>query len=293
MSFPFRSDSDPFVVFFSSRTFSSKWERRWYTRIVLFKCLLLAKDPTSTIGRSPGYSNKLCFMWFSHVTTSVPIRSIRNGSVKHSIREPGLYSSVWYSFSFGSWNHIQQWLEQLAKSNHFTYFIAPNRFSYLYWNRMVSCSFIDWLFLSVRISFSNCGLNEFTRLNGQLSAGPSDCFPRMLSRVCKPCIWEELKRRAFGLFFAPCFGLAAIYLTNIEFIFNYNESLFLFNIYIYICPISSGGGTNQARCMSSDPTSDSVFPTYLTPWQQLFRWYPEIEEIEFLPGTHETKIWTR
>jgi hypothetical protein len=20
-----------------------------------------------------------------------------------------------------------------------------------------------------------------------------DCFPRMLSRVCKPCIWEELK----------------------------------------------------------------------------------------------------
>jgi hypothetical protein len=24
----------------------------------------------------------------SHVTTSVPIRSIRNGSVKHSIREP-------------------------------------------------------------------------------------------------------------------------------------------------------------------------------------------------------------
>ncbi|KAG5103888.1 hypothetical protein JHK82_040858 [Glycine max] len=89
-------------------------------------------DPTSTIGRSPGYSNKLCFLWFSHVTTSVPIRSIRNGSVKHSIREPGLYSSVWYSFSFGSWNHIQQWLEQLAKSNDFTYFIAPNRFSYLY-----------------------------------------------------------------------------------------------------------------------------------------------------------------
>lgn len=31
---------------------------------------------------------------------------------------------------------------------------------------MVSCSFIDWLFLSVRISFSNCGVNEFTRLNG-------------------------------------------------------------------------------------------------------------------------------
>jgi hypothetical protein len=25
-----------------------------------------------------------------------------------------------------------------------------------------------------------------------------DCFPRMLSQVCKPCIWEELKRRAFG-----------------------------------------------------------------------------------------------
>lgn len=31
-------------------------------------------------------------------------------------------------------------------------------------------------------------------------------------------------------------------------------------------------------------------PTYLTLWPQLFRWYPEIEEIEFLLGTHETKI---
>jgi hypothetical protein len=27
-----------------------------------------------------------------------------------------------------------------------------------------------------------------------------DCFLRRLSRVCKPCIWEELKRRAFGFF---------------------------------------------------------------------------------------------
>lgn len=57
----------------------------------------------------------------------------------------------------------------------------------------------------------------------------------------------------------------------------------------YRCQISSGGGTNR-RCMSSDPTSDCFFPTYLTLWPQLFRWYPEIEEIEFLPGTHETKI---
>ena len=47
---------------------------------------------------------------------------------------------------------------------------------------------------------------------------------------------------------------------------------------------------NQPRCMSSDPTSDSFFPTYLTLRPQLFRWYPEIEEIEFLL---ETKIWTR
>jgi len=144
---------------FLSAPFFSKWERRWYTWIVLFKCLLLAKNPTSTIGRSLGYSNKLCFLWFSHVTTSVPIRSIRNGLVKHSIREPGLDSSVWYSFLFGSWNHIQQWLEQLAKFNYFTYFIALNPFLYLYWNRMVSCSFIDWLFLSVCISFSNFGLD--------------------------------------------------------------------------------------------------------------------------------------
>jgi len=36
-------------------------------------CLLLAKNPTSTIGRSPGYSNKSCFLCFSHVITSVPI----------------------------------------------------------------------------------------------------------------------------------------------------------------------------------------------------------------------------
>jgi hypothetical protein len=36
-----------------------------------------------------------------------------------------------------------------------------------------------------------------------------DCFLRRLSRVCKPCIWEELKRRAFG-FFTPFCGLAAI-----------------------------------------------------------------------------------
>ena len=47
---------------------------------------------------------------------------------------------------------------------------------------------------------------------------------------------------------------------------------------------------NRPRCMSSNPTSDSFFPTYLTLWPQLFRWYPEIEEIELLPGTHERKI---
>ncbi|OMP01336.1 hypothetical protein CCACVL1_03112 [Corchorus capsularis] len=60
-----------------------------------FSEMSLNGNPTSTIGRSPGYSNKLCFVWFSHVTTSVPIRSIRNGSVKHSTREPGLDSFVW------------------------------------------------------------------------------------------------------------------------------------------------------------------------------------------------------
>lgn len=37
-----------------------------------------------------------------------------------------------------------------------------------------------------------------------------DCFPRMLSRVCKPCIWEELKKKKSFRFFASCFGLAAI-----------------------------------------------------------------------------------
>lgn len=144
---------------FLSAPFFSKWERWWYTRIILYKYFLLAKDPTSTIGRSLGFSNKLCFKWFSHVTTSVPIRSIRNKLVKHFLWEPGLDSYVWYFILFGFWNHILQWLEQLAKFKHFTYFIAPNPLLYLSWNRMVSCSFIDWLFLFVRLFFFNVGLD--------------------------------------------------------------------------------------------------------------------------------------
>jgi hypothetical protein len=39
------------------------------------------------------------------------------------------------------------------------------------------------------------------------------CFPRMLSRVCKPCIWEELKRRAEG-FLHPVLVLQLFF--NIE-----------------------------------------------------------------------------
>jgi hypothetical protein len=69
----------------STRTYRSQKRYEVPRGGVLFKCLLLAKDPTSTIGRSPGYSNKLCFPWFSHVTTSVPIRLIRNGLVYFSI----------------------------------------------------------------------------------------------------------------------------------------------------------------------------------------------------------------
>lgn len=59
---------------------------------------------------------------------------------------------------------------------------------------------------------------------------------------------------------------------------------------LYICPISSGGGTNQDVCRPTRPQTLSSRPICLTLWPQLFRWYPEIEEIEFLPGTHETKI---
>ena len=40
-----------------------------------------------------------------------------------------------------------------------------------------------------------------------------DCFPRMLSRVCKPCIWEELKRRAFG-FLHPVLVLQLLIIYN-------------------------------------------------------------------------------
>lgn len=40
-----------------------------------------------------------------------------------------------------------------------------------------------------------------------------DCFPRMLSRVCKPCIWEELKRRAFG-FLHPVLVLQLFKIKN-------------------------------------------------------------------------------
>jgi hypothetical protein len=36
-----------------------------------------------------------------------------------------------------------------------------------------------------------------------------DCFSRMLSRVCKPCIWEKLKIKEGLSVFALCFGLAA------------------------------------------------------------------------------------
>lgn len=40
-------------------------------------------------------------------------------------------------------------------------------------------------------------------------------------------------------FFAPCFGLAAIYLTNIEFYINYKESLILFIYYILYIYVQS------------------------------------------------------
>jgi len=49
MSFQFRSDLDLSVGSPSYWNFSSKWYRIWCTWIVLFKCLLLAKNPTSTM----------------------------------------------------------------------------------------------------------------------------------------------------------------------------------------------------------------------------------------------------
>lgn len=63
--------------------------------------------------------------------------------------------------SSSGWNSLQN------PTTSPTLLIAPNRSPYLYRNGMVSCSFIDWLFLSVRTSFSNFGLNWFTRFNGQ------------------------------------------------------------------------------------------------------------------------------
>lgn len=90
-----------------------------------------------------------------------------------------------------------------------------------------------------------------------------DCFLRRLSRVCKPCIWEELKRRAFG-FFTPFCGLAAISINkNIK--WDIIEDFFRRKI-LYM---SNPQWWDQPRCMSSNPTSDSFFPTYLTLWPQL------------------------
>ncbi|QHN95481.1 Putative cytochrome c biogenesis ccmB-like mitochondrial protein [Arachis hypogaea] len=76
--------------------------------------------------------------------------------------------------------------------------------------------------------FSNCGLNEFTRLNGQFSSGPSI---RLFSKNVKPGIYLEFFIRKNSI---------------------YVQSLVV------------------------------VEPTKM--------WYPEIEEIKSLPGTHETKI---
>lgn len=73
MSFPFRSYSDPLL-------FPFPWNEEEDGTLELYYliALLVAKNPTSTIGRSLGYSNKLCFLWFSHVKTSVPIWLIQH-----------------------------------------------------------------------------------------------------------------------------------------------------------------------------------------------------------------------
>ncbi|KAG0520826.1 hypothetical protein BDA96_08G107500 [Sorghum bicolor] len=61
-------------------------------------CLLLAKNPTSTIE------------WISYILLGSLVLTLLCG----------------YSFSLGSWSHIPQWFEQLTKPNHFTYFINRN-----------------------------------------------------------------------------------------------------------------------------------------------------------------------
>lgn len=74
---------------------------------------------------------------------------------------------------------------------------------------------------------------------------------------------------------------------------NLNKNLFFYlEERLYICPISSGGGTNQDVCRPTRPQTLSSRPILLSGRSYLFRWFTEIEEIEFLPGTHETKIWT-
>jgi hypothetical protein len=174
----------------------------------------------------------------------------------------------------------QPFLVPLLKQNGFMFLhrlVIPLR-SYLFFqfrSRLVYK--IEWPILLRPLSF-------------QSSSTPSprfDCFPRMLSRVCKPCIWEELKRRAFG-FLHPVLVLQLLLLIRF---YNINLNIFFYlENRLYICPISSGGGTNQDVCRPTRPQTLSSRPICLTLWPQLFRWYPEIEEIEFLPGTHETKI---
>ena len=106
-----------------------------------------------------------------------------------------------------------------------------------------------------------------------------DCFPRMLSRVCKPCIWEELKRREGLSVFCTLFWSC----SYLEFFIRKNS------IYVQSLVVVE---PTKMYVVRPDLRLFLPYPFLFTLWLLLFRWYPEIEEIKSLPGTHETKIWT-
>jgi hypothetical protein len=101
------------------------------------------------------------------------------------MREFGLNSSVCYSFSFDSWSHIRQWLEvgttRKIQPLHLLY--RPNYFLYLYRNKMVSCSYVDRLFLSfcvfypISVLISSQGLCSLEQIPLQSTIPPNAPSP--------------------------------------------------------------------------------------------------------------------
>lgn len=117
-----------------------------------------------------------------------------------------------------------------------------------------SSTFVSFFLISVSISSQDWMANS--------PPDPRfDCFPRMLSRVCKPCIWEELLKKKEGLsvFFTLFWSCSYFQIQILE-----NSYKNLLEERNYICPISSDGGTNQDVCRPTRPQTLSSRPIWLS-----------------------------